>query len=278
MTKSNPYGYLEVAALSDMGCIRTNNEDAYLTVPEAGCFVVADGMGGGEAGEVASATVVNFLKETLDAVAEDSPGCRKYAVQQSLHKANSYVVNYRDAHHYSSMGTTVVILLLNPWNASEAFSCHVGDSRLYCLRGGELFCLTRDHSMANEMKSKGSKEVLPDKIGKALVRVVGGSALLVPEWQKVAVCPEDLFLLCSDGILAVLPDSEIEKIMREGESPAAIVEELKKRVLAGGAPDNLTAVCLKIGNELPLQLDVDDFEREESELLLKVAEERKDFR
>ena len=278
MAKNSPYDYVEVAALSDMGCIRTNNEDAFLTVPEAGCFVVADGMGGGEAGEVASATVVDYLQNTLKAVAEDSPGCRKYAVQQSLHKANGYVVNYRDAHHYSSMGTTVVMLLLNPWNACEAFSCHVGDSRLYCLRGGELFCVTRDHSMANEMKSKGSKEVLPDKIGKALVRVIGGSGLLVPEWQKIAICPDDMFLLCSDGIIAVLSDSEIETIMREGTSPEAIVEELKERVRAGGAPDNLTAVCVKIGSELPLPMDIEDFEREESDLLLKVAEERKDFR
>lgn len=276
MTKNSPYDYLEVAAMSDMGCIRTNNEDAFLSLPEAGCFVVADGMGGGEAGEVASATVVDYLKETLESVAEDSPGCRKYAVQQTLHKANNYVVRYRDSHRYSSMGTTVVMLLLNPWDANEAFSCHVGDSRLYCLRGGELFCVTRDHSMANELKSKGSKEVVPDKIGRALVRVIGGSGLLVPEWQKISVCPDDMFLLCSDGILAVLSDPEIEKIMNEGASPAAIVEELKERVRAGGAPDNLTAVCVKIGNELPLSPYIEDFEREESDLLLKVAEERRD--
>ena len=262
--------------MSDMGRVRGNNEDSYLSLPEAGCFAVADGMGGGDAGEVASAMVVNCLKDAVERAAEDSPGCRKYAIQQSLHKANGGVVSYRDGHGFSSMGSTVVMLVLNPWNAEEPFVCHVGDSRLYCLRNEELFCITRDHSVGNEMKSKGHKEPLPNKIAKALTRVIGGSGLLVPEWQKIALCPNDLFLLCSDGIL-FLPDAEIEQVMKELKEPQAIVEELRTRVLAVGAPDNLTAVCIRVAGQIPLPEDVDKIEREESDLLLKVAEERKDY-
>ena len=276
MTTNSVYGYVEVAAFSDMGRVRGNNEDSFLCVPEAGCFAVADGMGGGDAGEVASETVVTCLRQAVESTAEDSPGCRKYAIQQSLHKANGAIVKYRDSHGFSSMGSTVVMLVLNPWNADEPFACHVGDSRLYCFRDDEMFCVTRDHSMGNEMKSKGLKEVLPDKVAKALTRVIGGSGLLVPEWQKVALCPNDLFLLCSDGIL-VLPDSEIEQVMREKRSPQAIVDELKERVLTAGAPDNLTAICIRIDTQLPLPAEVDKYEREESDLLLKVAEERKDY-
>ena len=166
------YNYVEVAAMSDMGRIRKNNEDSFLSEPEAGCFVVADGMGGGAAGEVASEMVITNLRKAATSTAEDSPGCRKYALQQALHKANASVVNYRDSHHYSAMGSTVVMLVLNPWKAEDAFVCHIGDSRLYCFRGGELFCVTRDHSVRNEMKSKGIDKSIPEKVAKALTRVI----------------------------------------------------------------------------------------------------------
>ena len=275
-TEGKLYNYVEVAAISDMGRVRTNNEDSYMCAPEAGCFAVADGMGGGDAGEVASELVVTFLRQAVESTAEDSPGCRKYSIQQGLHKANGAVVNYRNSHGFASMGSTVVMLVLNPWNADEPFVCHVGDSRLYCLRDGEMFCVTRDHCMGNEMKSKGVKEPLPDKVAKALTRVIGGSGMLVPEWQKIALCPHDLFLLCSDGIL-VLPDEQIEKIMKEKKNPQDIVETLKEQVLAAGAPDNLTAVCLRAAGQLPLPMEIDKYDREESDLLLKVAEERKDY-
>ncbi len=278
MTNNNPYSYIEAASISDMGCVRTNNEDNYLCAPEAGCFVVADGMGGGDAGEVASETVIKCLKQAVENTAEDSPGCRKYAVQQSLHKANGTIIKYRDSHSFSAMGTTVVMLLLNPWNAEEPFACHVGDSRLYCLREGELFCITRDHSVGNEMKSKGMKlNLVSEKAAKALTRVIGGSGMLVPEWQKIALCPNDLFLICSDGILAVLSDEAIEQVMKEKKVPQAIVEELRARVIAGGAPDNLTAVCLRVADTIPLPPEIDKVEQEESDLLLKVAEVRKDY-
>ena len=276
MADNGQYGYVDAAAISDMGLVRGNNEDSYASIPEAGCFVVADGMGGGDAGEVASDMVVTCIREAVSSAADDSPGCRKYAIQQSLHKANAKVVEYRDGHGFASMGSTVVMLVLNPWNASEPFACHVGDSRLYCYRDGELFCITRDHSVGNEMKSRGVKEELPDKVAKALTRVVGGSGLLVPEWQKIALCPNDVFLLCSDGLLFI-PDSEIEAVIRDFKTPKAIVEELRKRVLTTRAPDNLTAVCIRVGAEIPLPTEVDKYEQEESDLLLKVAEERKDY-
>ncbi|MBR4219661.1 MAG: protein phosphatase 2C domain-containing protein, partial [Victivallales bacterium] len=181
MTETNTYAYVEAAAISDMGRVRGNNEDAFLCAPKAGCYAVADGMGGGDAGEVASAKVVECVKTAVESTAFDSPGCRKYAIQQSLHKANASIVKYRDSHGFKSMGSTVVMLVLNPWNADEPFVCHVGDSRLYCFRDGEMFCITRDHSMGNEMKSKGIKTPIPEKVAKALTRVIGGSGLLVPE-------------------------------------------------------------------------------------------------
>ena len=102
MPNDAPYNYVTVAAISDMGLVRTNNEDSFLSLPEAGLFVVADGMGGGEAGEIASATVIDNLKQAGMASMEDSPGARKYAIQQALHKANAKVVNYMQKNNFNS--------------------------------------------------------------------------------------------------------------------------------------------------------------------------------
>ncbi len=264
------------AAISDQGKARGNNEDSFVCLPEAGIYAVADGMGGGEAGEVASATVVECLKETGANAAEDSPGARKYAIQQALHKANGKVVRYMNANHYDSMGSTVVMLVLNPWDASQAFVCHVGDSRIFCYRNGELFQLTVDHSVGEEIRRKGLPAV-PDKIAKALTRVIGGSGLLVPEWNDVALCPDDIFLLCSDGVSPIISEDEIAAIIEENKSSLDVIPaKLKEAVYAKGAPDNLTAVCVKAASQLPLPAEVDKWEREESDLLIKVAEERKD--
>ena len=277
MPNNHPYNYMTYASVSDQGQARGNNEDSFLCLPEAGIFAVADGMGGGEAGEVASATVVACLKETGANTAEDSPGARKYAIQQALHKANGDVVSYMNAHHYETMGSTVVMLVLNPWDASQAFVCHVGDSRIFCFRNGELFQLTIDHSVGEEIRRKGLPAVHP-KIAKALTRVIGGSGLLVPEWNCIALCPDDIFLVCSDGVSPVISEEEITAIIESNKgSLETIVAKLKEAVYANGAPDNLTAVCLKVASELPLPADIDKWEREESDLLLKVAEERKDY-
>ncbi|MBP5639442.1 MAG: serine/threonine-protein phosphatase [Victivallales bacterium] len=276
MPNDAPYNYVTVAAISDMGLVRTNNEDSFLSLPEAGLFVVADGMGGGEAGEIASATVIDNLKQAGMASMEDSPGARKYAIQQALHKANAKVVNYMQKNNFNSMGSTVVLMLLNPWNAEQALVCHVGDSRIFCFRNGELFQLTQDHSVGEEIRKKGLPQV-PSKIAKALTRVIGGTGHLVPEWNDIAICPDDIYIICSDGISPILSEEEMTQIITATMQPEIIVKQLKQAVHAKGAPDNLTAVCIKTAHSLPLPADIDKWEREESDLLLKVAEERKDY-
>ncbi len=276
MTTDNGFAFLQAASCSEAGLVRSNNEDAMLSLPAMGCFAVADGMGGGMAGEVASAIVTRHLQEAWEQTAGDSPGARKYAVQQSLHRANGDIVAYADGHHFDSMGSTVVLLQFDGWNPDRAYVCHVGDSPAFCFRGGELFRLTRDHSVGEELKTAQAAP-LPERLAKALTRVVGGRRLLVPEWNCVSVCPGDVFLLCSDGVTTVLTDGQLTEILAAAASLDDLSAEISRRVLAGGAPDNFTLLCVKVAEQLPLPVPVEEWEREESDLLLKVSEERKDY-
>ncbi|MBP5300965.1 MAG: serine/threonine-protein phosphatase [Victivallales bacterium] len=278
MESSPDYGYVEFASISDAGLVRDHNEDSFLTLPLCGVFAVADGMGGGAAGEVASSIVVESLREACNKVAADSPGERKYTVQQTLHKANAEVLRYMREHGFSAMGSTVVALVLDSWDAGQAYVCHVGDSRLYCLRSGELFCLTVDHSMGEEMRKKNpaQRANLPEKLARVLTRVIGSEGLLVPEWQQVAICPGDVLLLCSDGVYGEMSEEELTKALGSASLQGAL-DFIRERVLAHGASDNFTALCLKVGATLPRAAVVEEWEREESDLLLRVAEERRDY-
>jgi len=275
---SNWFDYIQYASYTNKGLVRGNNEDSLLCMPETGCFAVADGMGGGEAGEVASAYVVESLQKAWQDTLDDSPGTRKYAVQQCLHQANGRIVRYAHKHEYNAMGSTVVLIQFDPWQPDQAFVCHVGDSPLFCLRGGELFRLTRDHSVGEEIKAKNlPMQSVSEKMAKALTRVIGAERLLVPEWQVVSVCPNDIFLLTSDGVTAVMSDADIEKALAGNVVLADTLEAMATQVLVGGAPDNFTMVAMQVAGELPLPPAIEDWEREESDLLLKVAEERKDY-
>ena len=273
------YDYLLSASLSESGLVRGNNEDSFLCMPQEGLFAVADGMGGGEAGEVASALVVDCLKDACSGFGSDSPGTRKYTVQQSLHKANAEIVSCRESHHYVSMGSTAVVFLLDPWSPGHGYVCHVGDSRLYCLRDGELTQVTVDHSAGEDYRKRnpGKPVNLPPNIARALMRVVGGSSYLVPEWQELAVCPGDVWLLCSDGVYGEMSEDELTEALLSSQDLTERLETIRKLVLAHGAHDNFTAVCVEIAAVLPPDAVVEDWEKEESDLLMKVAEARKDY-
>ena len=270
--------FLYSHAFSDMGLVRKNNEDNYLALPQDGFFAVMDGMGGGDAGEIASQLIRDTLNEMMNGTADESPGERKYCVQQALHKANTAIRAYAEARHYGSMGSTAVSILFNPWNPDQALACHVGDSRLYCLRHGELFLITQDHTVGNEMLQKKQKiDKLSPRLLHVLTRVVGGGQQLHPQWTEIAICPGDIYLLCSDGVWGMLDDAAIETILSSSRDPQAITEQLRQRVLAAGADDNFTILPIVVGLFDATPFTPDPVDKEESDLLLRVAEERVDY-
>ena len=245
---TNFTSFIQYHVHSDIGLVRTNNEDNYLALPDDGFFAVMDGMGGGDAGEVAAKFVRNMLAKGMKGKASKSSDERKYCVQQALNKAHMTIQAYAMARRYDSMGSTIVSILFNPWNPDQAFVCHVGDSRLYCLRNGELFLFTQDHTVVNEMLRQNQKidNVAPELLH-VLTRVVGAGPQLCPQWTEIAVCPGDIFLLCSDGVWGMLDDATIEAIMASSNDPRVITEQLKQHVLAAGAEDNFTMMPIVIG-------------------------------
>jgi Serine/threonine protein phosphatase len=261
-----------------MGLVRKNNEDNYLALPDDGFFAVMDGMGGGDAGEVASKMIRNMLAKSVKGTKDESPGERKYCVQQALHKSQTAIQAYAMARHYNSMGSTVVSILFNPWNPDQALVCHVGDSRLYCLRNGELFLITQDHTVGNEMLQRKQKiDNVSPQLLHVLTRVVGGGQQLHPQWTEIAICPGDVFLLCSDGVWGMLDDATIEMVMNSSHEPKELSELLKQRVLAAGAEDNFTILPIVVGPFDATPFTPDPVEKEESDLLLRVSEERVDY-
>ena len=266
------FSHAAAAALTDTGRVRKNNEDAFLSLPRDGFFAVADGMGGGSAGEVASRMVVESLAEHLEGSAEESPGERKCALLGALREANARVRSHAESNRFKSMGSTAVCLLLDPWNPARALLCHAGDSRAYCFRNAELFQLTTDHTVGESLKKQNLPETQFDQL---LLRAVGTDKRLDPEWTETAVCPDDLFILCSDGLTRMVEDAAIAAIAARAGTPENAARELVNTALENGGKDNVTVVAVQISRTLPEPREVDELDRRESDLLLEIAERKK---
>ena len=287
MNQTEQFNWMETASFTHPGLVRRENEDSFMDVGGDGCYIVSDGMGGGSDGEIASQIVVETISDAIMDSAPDSPGSRKYAVQQAIHRANRTIRAYSQAHDYAQMGATLVLLLLDPWQPGRALLCHVGDSRIYRFRNGELLQLTRDHTVGAELalslQKKGSRQegaMMMDHTNSpfshVLTRSIGVSDSVLPEWDEVTIEPRDLLMLCSDGVTTMLKDEEIQQIFRENDSTGGKVSALSERVLASGARDNFTMILCQAGDTLPPPENPTEEELQESRYLLKIAEERID--
>lgn len=243
--------------LTDIGRRRMSNEDAFLLDNDLGLYVVADGMGGHAAGEVASReavdTVMGMVRrgyQAVDRFVEEGPnGDNVRAVQRLLEsavQAATYMVfaiaeNDPDQR---GMGTTVSALLLMETHAVVA---QVGDSRIYLVRHGGVYQLTEDHTLvAWQVKqgiiSEAEAEMSPHK--NVITRAVGSRDYVQVDTQTIEVGPGDVFLLCSDGLHGYLKDEEILDALLAG--PEAAVSRLVDMANARGGRDNITAVVVEV--------------------------------
>lgn len=257
------------AAGSDRGRVRDGNEDSLLHRPGDGLFAVADGMGGHAAGEVASRLAVEAVEESLSDVGVLPAADR---VTEAVEEANRRILRDADEHPgRSGMGTTLTALALVPdgrWRIG-----HVGDSRAYLFRDGELRQLTTDHSWVGRKVAAGEltkEEARRHPMSSVLERALGTSRRVEVDVEEGRARPGDLFLLCSDGLTDMLPDSEIGSILRDatavhgeagadgsgegaggdGEPPAdRALEELADRLVSAanraGGRDNITVVLMR---------------------------------
>jgi serine/threonine protein phosphatase PrpC len=227
------------ATLTHPGRVRSNNEDSVLARPDKGLWAVADGMGGHEKGEWASATITAALAE---ATLSDDFDEAAAAVAQAIHTANQQIWAESQALG-AAMGSTAVALLLRD-NRFAAF--WAGDSRGYLLRAGVFYQLTTDHSQVQDMVVAG--RLTPEEAeGHPMAHVLSRAVGVEPQLELDAVSDEamidDVFLICSDGLTRTIPDAEIA-VMLSQDGPASTADHLIKLSLERGAPDNVSVVVV----------------------------------
>lgn len=249
---------LDAGLLSDVGCVRTNNEDSGRIVRDSSSdddnrmlVVVADGMGGHNAGEVASAMAISVIEAAYRQMRKE-PAAR---LKVALEDANT-VIHRNSARSTATkgMGTTCTALLLQD---GYAYSAHVGDSRIYLIRKEAIYLMTEDHSAVMELVKRGELTLQearhhPDK--NVVTRCLGTRPKVeVSSWpEPLAMQPGDHFLLCSDGLYDQVEDDEICAIIRPRKAADAC-EELVRVAKERGAPDNVTVavVGLEPGAAVP---------------------------
>ena len=247
------------ASATDQGLRRSTNEDNFAVREDLKLFVVADGMGGHAAGEVASQAVVEgivaFVEATL-AMSPDQTWPTQFDPELSVNanrlRAGFQMGNRRLAAQIASssdlrgMATTAVAMLIDGGTATLA---HVGDSRVYRLRDGQLERLTRDHSWVEERIRLGalSETAARQHPWRNIVtRALSGSDDLEVDIQEVALQSGDRLLLCSDGLFTVLSDGQISEVLRRETDLDHLCHALIQGANDGGGPDNVTAVVLEL--------------------------------
>ncbi len=237
---------LVAAGSSDCGHVRAHNEDTFRIDSERGLFVVADGIGGHAAGEVASSMTVETLFKTLPNGKKDDAGsCNAEALQTAIELANTTIYqNARMRPERKGMGTTLTFLC---WNRFQFYLGHVGDSRAYRLRGDELIQLTRDHTWADMQVRAGmlsQQDAEHARTRHVLVKSIGTQEKIEPDIFPVDTKPQDRFLLCSDGLSDFVEHNELRNILAGKGTPAEITRRLLAKANAVGGFDNITAVVI----------------------------------
>ena len=229
--------------MSHVGRVRSNNEDAYATRPELNLFVVADGMGGAQAGERASQLTVQTL---VDQVSQAGDEAGLAALVRGVEKANSNVRWEASQHpELAGMGTTLVAVIVR---RPKAFIVNVGDSRAYLQGRGGLEQVTTDHSWVNEVgKSLGltDEQLKVHPYRNVLTKAVGAEDEVQVEGFELDLQPDDVLLLCSDGLHGVTGDGPLVDIMGGAGSLQEKCQALIDATLECGAPDNVTAVLVE---------------------------------
>jgi len=244
--------------MTDLGRVRSNNEDCFRIVTQLNLFVLADGMGGEAHGEVASALAVEtVVNHCLDA--EANPAAQVLGEVQpnwsantkrlltAVHLANRNIFKSAEEHpEQHGMGATLTAAWIDRAKLSIA---HVGDSRAYLLRGGSLLQLTRDHSLVAEQVRRGVltlAEAEESDMQSVLLRALGAQPEIEVDAEEHILFPRDVLLLCSDGLTRMVTEPEIAGVLQAETDPVRGAEELIALANERGGPDNITVVIVRV--------------------------------
>jgi protein phosphatase len=235
-----------LGAASDRGRIREGNEDSY--VASGSLAAVADGMGGAQAGEVASATAADELRSLTDGGPWQTDRSADDALKQAVLEANRRIREMAAGDKsLEGMGTTVTALLSD---GDVVHLAHVGDSRAYLLRGGELSQLTEDHTLVQELVKQGKlrpEDAKRHPQGSIITRALGADADVQVDTATFKIVPGDRLLLCTDGLTAVVDPTTIRNVLLRTRDPQQAAERLVAMANEQGGPDNVTVVVLDAG-------------------------------
>lgn len=266
-TQKNVSEALEIVVKTDSGRVRGHNEDAVFANPNLGVVILADGMGGYNAGEVASGMATTVLASELETAfaatpphAIDRASGKSFAHISLLDKIDSTNLAIHTASEsqaqYAGMGTTLVAALFYDNQVTVA---HVGDSRLYRLRGDELSIITRDHSLLQEQIDSGmiSREEARFSQNKNLVtRALGVDPVVDAEINDFPVRPGDIYLLCSDGLNDMVEDEEIQLTLQLLSANLELAAtQLIEMANDNGGRDNVSVILVKVLREFPASKD-----------------------
>jgi protein phosphatase len=245
-------------ALSDVGRKRKGNEDSFFVNLEHNLFVVADGMGGHAAGEIASKVAVDAINEFVVLTSGDADITWPFGLDDSISYdgnrlktairfANRKVLEAtREKSEYEGMATTVAAVLVDEKSANLG---HVGDSRVYLVRGGKVEQLTSDHSWVNEQIQSGvisADQARSHPLRNVVTRALGGKPDLQVDMQVHKIQPGDLLLLCSDGLTTMIPDEEIGTVIEgAGGDVDKAASGLVAAANARGGEDNITVLLIR---------------------------------
>ena len=231
------------AALTDGGRKRSLNEDAYGISVECGVYVVCDGMGGAAAGEVASSLAVEEVMRLL--AGQATVPCAAEA-EQAICAANQTILDRSQGNpRLAGMGTTLVALVAEE---RHAWILNVGDSRGYLLRHRHLQQITRDHSLVEEQVMMGKMnrlEAMHSPLRNVITRALGTQAGVTPDIFEIEPAPDDLFLLCSDGLTGELSDSLIESLLSSDLPLEELCTRLVNAANKAGGHDNITCLLVR---------------------------------
>jgi serine/threonine protein phosphatase PrpC len=239
--------YIRYGIHTDRGRIRTSNEDSYVANAKSRLFLVADGMGGHAAGEIASAIAASTVEECV-ALRRGTGRNAREILRLAVQEANSRIYETQlERSDLAGMGSTLTALCF-----SEDSFClaHVGDSRAYLMRGGELRQITRDHSLVWHLYENGviaKKDLVCHPQKNLITRSIGPHPQVEIDVGSGDAREGDCYLLCSDGLTDVVPDEMIGAMLADtGQAPQKISELLVDAANRAGGPDNVTAIVVRI--------------------------------
>ena len=251
-----PFSYLTSAELTDIGYRRPNNEDALVRLPEQGVFCIADGMGGVQGGAAASQAVADALRETFtessDAPFALTAKASARLIAHALDSASQRIKAQADERGFIGSGSTAVVLAFDRISPSRALVLHAGDSRAYRYRNDTLDQLSADHSVA-AAAGLADEGDLPAMFRGVITRAVGLEDTVELEETAVDIEPNDLFLLCSDGLSKMVPDRLLQGLLREHAAAPldTLARLLMDEALHAGGEDNVSVLLVRVADALP---------------------------